>query len=83
MAAFAQPLPGDQLLWLDGKHYAGDSSIYDNNDVILGFAHVDIIDGNGKARLTMKLVKGISEKRKDGCFEIEKGKSIKPISCNW
>lgn len=69
------------MLWGNGQFYTGDKSIYGNDDIVLGFSHLDIIDGN-KAKLTMKLTVKNSAAQTDGCFAIVKGKSITKTSCN-
>lgn len=67
------------LLWGNGKHYTGSKLIFKNDDHVLGFAHLSL--DMDTARLTMKLSKGTSSTRQDGCFHIMKGKAIKAIQC--
>lgn len=80
-SSFVLQPKGDHFLWGNGKHYQGDNSIYHSDADALGFSYIEILDGN-KARLTMKQTVGNDLLfRKDGCFEITKGKEIKEIPC--
>jgi len=69
------------LIWGNGQEYKGDSFIYGPDDKVLGFTHIDISDDGKKALVTMKLTKGASNKLKDGCFEVERGKHITKVDC--
>lgn len=68
------------LIWANGKQYRGSRLDYKNDDFVLGFTHIEITDQQ-KARIVMKLSTGASADRKDGCFEVIKGKQISPIAC--
>lgn len=69
------------LIWANGKRYLGDKSIYKAHDLVFGFAHLEIRD-DGTAVISMKITKGGSAERTDGCFMVHKGKSIVDVGCD-
>lgn len=69
--------PDTNLLWANGQHFNGDSSMYRKNKPVLGFTYIDL-KARGQAELIMKLSKGRNKNQADGSFKIIKGRSIKP-----
>lgn len=69
----------ENLLWANGKHFAGDKTIYNDDEPTVGFAYFDLIDAT-QAIVRMKLSKETAS-QKDGCFKIVKGVSIAKTQC--
>ena len=77
---FANDSNNSKLIWANGKLYDPDSTVFRNNDRVLGFAYLTI-DG-AQAQLRMQLSKGASDERQNGCFEINKDGSFLTVKCS-